>query len=206
MPSHRFPGRVGSPAGFGILPKQSFRVRDRETRSPAGETPYPRTPNPKPSRISHLAPIILTWAPDLLHMCVLRPLPVLWRCVSQRADFRFRAAAEGNERSWRKSSTAFLWGAALAVGSGETTTTTTTTTEEAPAAVPPAQTQTNLAPPPSSPGTTPVPSDKTETLQFPNSDVVDVLRPYENITGKKLIMDNFVQGKVKIFQPPGPAR
>jgi hypothetical protein len=27
------------PAGFGILPKQSFQVRDRETRSPAGETP-----------------------------------------------------------------------------------------------------------------------------------------------------------------------
>jgi general secretion pathway protein D len=79
--------------------------------------------------------------------------------------------------------------------------TTTTTTEEAPAAVPPAQTQvqTNPAPPPSIPGTTPVPSDKTETLQFPNSDVVDVLRFYENITGKKLVMDNFVQGKVSIF-------
>jgi general secretion pathway protein D len=83
----------------------------------------------------------------------------------------------------------------------KTTTTTTTTTEEAPAAVPPAQTQvqTNPAPPPSIPGTTPVPSDKTETLQFPNSDVVDVLRFYENITGKKLVMDNFVQGKVSIF-------
>ncbi len=59
--------------------------------------------------------------------------------------------------------------------------------------------QTNAVPPPSIPGTTPVPSDKTETLQFPNSDVVDVLRFYENITGKKLIMDNFVQGKVNIF-------
>jgi general secretion pathway protein D len=83
----------------------------------------------------------------------------------------------------------------------KTTTTTTTTTEEAPAAVPPAQTQaqTTPAPPPSIPGTTPVPSDKTETLQFPNSDVVDVLRFYETITGKKLIMDNFVQGKVSIF-------
>jgi type II secretion system protein D len=81
----------------------------------------------------------------------------------------------------------------------KTTTTTTTTTEDAPAAVPPAQAQTNPAPPPSIPGTTPVPSDKTETLQFPNSDVVDVLRFYENITGKKLIMDNFVQGKVSIF-------
>jgi type II secretion system protein D len=83
----------------------------------------------------------------------------------------------------------------------KTTTTTTTTTEEAPAAVPPAQpqVQTTPAPPPSIPGTTPVPSDKTETLQFPNSDVVDVLRFYETITGKKLIMDNFVQGKVSIF-------
>ena len=36
------------------------------------------------------------------------------------------------------------------------------------------------------------------TLQFPNSDVVDVLRYYENLTSKKLIMDNFVQGKVNI--------
>jgi type II secretion system protein D len=35
-------------------------------------------------------------------------------------------------------------------------------------------------------------------LQFPNSDVVDVLRYYETLTGKKLIMDNFVQGKVNI--------
>jgi type II secretion system protein D len=76
-----------------------------------------------------------------------------------------------------------------------------TTGEETPAAVPPAQaqTQTSPAPPPSIPGTTPVPSDKTETLQFPNSDVVDVLRFYETLTGKKLIMDNFVQGKVSIF-------
>ncbi|MDP9099425.1 MAG: hypothetical protein M3N48_10605, partial [Verrucomicrobiota bacterium] len=83
----------------------------------------------------------------------------------------------------------------------KTTTTTTTTTEEAPAAVPPAQNQaqTSPVPPPSIPGTTPVPSDKTETLQFPNSDVVDVLRFYETISGKKLIMDNFVQGKVSIF-------
>jgi general secretion pathway protein D len=36
-------------------------------------------------------------------------------------------------------------------------------------------------------------------LQFPNSDVVDVLHLYEQLTGKKLIMDNFVQGKVNIF-------
>jgi general secretion pathway protein D len=37
------------------------------------------------------------------------------------------------------------------------------------------------------------------TLQFPNSDVGDVLRFYEELTGKKLVMDNFVQGKVNIF-------
>ena len=37
------------------------------------------------------------------------------------------------------------------------------------------------------------------TLQYPNSDVADVLRLYETLTGKKLIMDNFVQGKVNIF-------
>jgi type II secretion system protein D len=36
-------------------------------------------------------------------------------------------------------------------------------------------------------------------LQYPNSDVVDVLRLYETLTGKKLVMDNFVQGKVNIF-------
>ena len=36
-------------------------------------------------------------------------------------------------------------------------------------------------------------------LQFPNSDVVDVLHMYEQLTGKKLVMDNFVQGKVNIF-------
>src|SRR6202043_739049 len=35
--------------------------------------------------------------------------------------------------------------------------------------------------------------------QFPNSDVQDVLHFYEALTGKKLVMDNFVQGKVNIF-------
>jgi type II secretion system protein D len=78
----------------------------------------------------------------------------------------------------------------------KTTTTTTTSVEEAPAAVPPAQT--SATPPPSVPGTAPT-SDKTVTLQFPNSDVVDVLHLYEQLTSKKLIMDNFVQGKVNIF-------
>jgi hypothetical protein len=29
-------------------------------------------------------------------------------------------------------------------------------------------------------------------LQFPNSDVQDVLRYYEQLTGKRVIMDNFV--------------
>jgi len=72
----------------------------------------------------------------------------------------------------------------------------TATTEEAPAVVPPAQT--NASPPPSIPNLTPVP-DKTVTLQYPNSDVVDVLHLYETLTGKKLIMDNYVQGKVSIF-------
>ena len=69
------------------------------------------------------------------------------------------------------------------------------TEEEAPAAVPPAQT--NVAP--VRPSATPLAPEKTITLQYPNSDVVDVLRLYETLTGKKLIMDNFVQGKVSIF-------
>ena len=37
------------------------------------------------------------------------------------------------------------------------------------------------------------------TLQYPNSDVADVLHLYEQLTGKKLVTDNFVQGKVNIF-------
>jgi general secretion pathway protein D len=37
------------------------------------------------------------------------------------------------------------------------------------------------------------------TMQYPNSDVLDVLHLYENLTGKKLVMDNNVQGKVNIF-------
>ena len=42
-------------------------------------------------------------------------------------------------------------------------------------------------------------SQQTVRLQFPNSDVKDVLRFYESLTGKKLVMDNFVTGKVDIF-------
>ncbi len=37
------------------------------------------------------------------------------------------------------------------------------------------------------------------TMQYPNSDVSDVLHLYENLTGKKLVLDNNVQGKVNIF-------
>jgi type II secretion system protein D len=69
------------------------------------------------------------------------------------------------------------------------------TEEEGPAAVPLAQT--NVAP--VRPSASPIAPEKTITLQYPNSDVVDVLRLYETLTGKKLIMDNFVQGKVSIF-------
>lgn len=36
-------------------------------------------------------------------------------------------------------------------------------------------------------------------LQFPNSDVVDVLHFYEGLTNSKLVIDNNVQGKVNIF-------
>ena len=42
-------------------------------------------------------------------------------------------------------------------------------------------------------------SESSVRLQFPNSDVVDVLRYYEELTNKKLIMDNNVVGKVNIF-------
>ena len=37
------------------------------------------------------------------------------------------------------------------------------------------------------------------TLQYPNSDVADILHLYSQLTGKELVMDNFVQGKVNIF-------
>jgi general secretion pathway protein D len=54
------------------------------------------------------------------------------------------------------------------------------------------------APYPPPPSATPIP-DKTVVLQYPNSDVADVLHLYETLTGKRLVMDNFVQGKVNIF-------
>ena len=57
-----------------------------------------------------------------------------------------------------------------------------------------------LADPAAAPAVTAPPATpQTVRLQFPNSDVADVLRLYEQLTGKKLVMDNFVQGKVNIF-------
>ena len=53
--------------------------------------------------------------------------------------------------------------------------------------------------PPMKEATAPPGAPATVRLQFPNSDVADVLRLYEQLTGKKLVMDNFVQGKVNIF-------
>jgi type II secretion system protein D len=69
--------------------------------------------------------------------------------------------------------------------------------DDAPTVIPPAQT--NNAPPAPGGPTPALPLDRTVTLQYPNSDVADVLHLYETLTGKKLIMDNFVQGKVNIF-------
>jgi general secretion pathway protein D len=56
-----------------------------------------------------------------------------------------------------------------------------------------------IANPPTRDATAPPGAPATVRLQFPNSDVVDVLHLYEQLTGKKLVMDNFVQGKVNIF-------
>src|SRR5215475_12944517 len=54
-------------------------------------------------------------------------------------------------------------------------------------------------PPEEAPAPAPPNAPSMVRLQFPNSDVVDVLHLYEQLTGKKLVMDNFVQGKVNIF-------
>ncbi len=55
------------------------------------------------------------------------------------------------------------------------------------------------SPTPAAPGTAPLPAGSdVVSLQYPNSDVQDILRLYEQLTGKKLIMDNLVQGKVNI--------
>jgi general secretion pathway protein D len=76
------------------------------------------------------------------------------------------------------------------------------------AAAPTPRQNTAAAAPQSAPGATASPSPAgspppgapaTVRLQFPNSDIVDVLHFYEQLTGNKLVMDNFVQGKVNIF-------
>jgi general secretion pathway protein D len=56
-----------------------------------------------------------------------------------------------------------------------------------------------VAPTPAATGPAPSGAPKTVKLQYPNSDVQDVLHLYEQLTGAKLVMDNFVQGKVNIF-------
>jgi general secretion pathway protein D len=62
----------------------------------------------------------------------------------------------------------------------------------------PAATPDSAPPPPASRTTSPQ-EDRMVTLQYPNSDVADVLHLYSQLTGKKLVLDNFVQGKVNIF-------
>jgi type II secretion system protein D len=56
-----------------------------------------------------------------------------------------------------------------------------------------------VAPTPAATAPAPLGVPKTVKLQYPNSDVQDVLHLYEQLTGAKLVMDNFVQGKVNIF-------
>lgn len=60
-----------------------------------------------------------------------------------------------------------------------------------PAPIPRENPSSNVAPAPT--------AENGVRLQFPNSDVADVLRYYEELTGKKLILDNNVVGKVNIF-------
>src|SRR6266513_1938971 len=61
------------------------------------------------------------------------------------------------------------------------------------------------SPGPPAPAATPSSQERVK-LQFPNSDVQDVLRLYEQLTGKRVITDNFVQGKVNIFLSNDPTR
>jgi type II secretion system protein D len=73
-------------------------------------------------------------------------------------------------------------------------------------ATPPTQPGPNNPAPPGPPGPgagqpatgTPAATSDMVKLQFPNSDVQDVLRFYEQLTGKRVVADNFVQGKVNI--------
>jgi general secretion pathway protein D len=75
-----------------------------------------------------------------------------------------------------------------------------------PPAIARATPQTALAtPPPINARTAPPPAatavpgaPQTVRLDYPNSDVQDILRLYGQLTGKKLVMDNFVTGKVNI--------
>jgi type II secretion system protein D len=77
----------------------------------------------------------------------------------------------------------------------------------APVAAPGAPATTPPVPPPppptaaAAPTTTAPPGapDIVPQMQYLNSDVQDVLHLYEQLTGDKLVMDNFVQGKVNIF-------
>ena len=62
-------------------------------------------------------------------------------------------------------------------------------------------------PPPAAPSAVPgsSPAATAENgvmLQFPNSDVIDVLRYYEQLTGKKMIMDNNVVGQGQHLHSP----
>src|SRR5438552_840778 len=64
--------------------------------------------------------------------------------------------------------------------------------------------QVNPAPAPVAPARPPAVSAPTGAqdmvrLQFPNSDVQDVLRLYETLSGRRIIVDNLVAGKVNIF-------
>ncbi|MBV9008310.1 MAG: hypothetical protein JO354_03960 [Verrucomicrobia bacterium] len=73
-------------------------------------------------------------------------------------------------------------------------------------ATPPTQPGPNNPAPPGPPASgvgqpatgTPAATSDMVKLQFPNSDVQDVLRFYEQLTGKRVVTDNFVQGKVNI--------
>lgn len=86
--------------------------------------------------------------------------------------------------------------AAIQSGFGQIKATPPTTLPSNPKAAPPPEAP---APAPPAPATSPLAPDRMVTLQYPNSDVADVLHLYEQLTGKKLVTDNFVQGKVNIF-------
>ncbi|HEX7517486.1 MAG TPA: secretin N-terminal domain-containing protein [Chthoniobacterales bacterium] len=91
---------------------------------------------------------------------------------------------------------AALFLAAINSGFGQTKAAAPPTLPNNPQAAPVSE---EPVPPPPPPATTPIAQDRMVTLQYPNSDVADVLHLYEQLTGKKLVMDNFVQGKVNIF-------